>query len=105
MDIVAKGNVKAKGQAFIVYDNVDSATEAMNTLQGFELFDKEILLQYAKSRSDVTVRRVDGEEGLEQHKRHRLAEKGTRGEYANIRSIAYRSYRTQTSHRSGCRED
>lgn len=33
-------------------------------------------LDFAKTRSDATVVRDDGEEGLETHKRHRLAEKG-----------------------------
>jgi len=33
-------------------------------------------LDFAKTRSDVTVQREDGEEGLETHKKHRLAEKG-----------------------------
>ena len=76
VDIIAKKNIKAKGQAFIVYDSVESAQEALDELQGFELHGREIELAFAKTRSDATVKREDGDEGLETHKRHRLAEKG-----------------------------
>lgn len=80
IDIVARKNVKAKGQAFIVFDSVESAQDAIDTIQGFDVFGKPIRLEFAKSRSDATVMKEDGEEGLETHKRHRVAEKGTRGD-------------------------
>lgn len=76
VDIVAKKSLKRKGQAFIVYDNVESAQDAIEDLQSFELFGKPMKLEFAKSRSDVTVQREDGEAGLENHKKHRIAEKG-----------------------------
>ena len=76
VEIVAKKNIKAKGQAFVVFDDVDSAQEAIDEIQGFDLFGKPMTLAFAKTRSDATVKREDGEEGLETHKRHRLAEKG-----------------------------
>ncbi|EPE34966.1 RNA-binding, RBD [Glarea lozoyensis ATCC 20868] len=75
IDIVAKTNLKAKGQAFIVFDSVDSAQKAIDEVQGFELFGKEMELAFAKTRSDATVKRQGGEEELESHKRRRLAEK------------------------------
>lgn len=76
MEIVAKTNLKAKGQAFIVFDNVESATRAIDEVNGFELFDKPMVLDYAKTKSDATVLREGGTEELEVHKRRRLAEKG-----------------------------
>ena len=76
IDIVAKKNLKAKVQAFIVYQNAEEAQIAINELQDFDLFGREMRLDFAKTRSDAIVRREDGEEGLETHKRHRLAEKG-----------------------------
>lgn len=77
MDVIAKGNVKAKGQAFIVFESEEEASDAIDMLQGFEIKGRPMQLAFAKSRSDATVEREDGPEGLEQHKRHRLAEKGT----------------------------
>lgn len=76
IDIVAKTNLKAKGQAFIVFDNVDSATQAITEINGFDLFEKPMALDYAKTKSDVTVLRERGDSELEAHKRRRLAEKG-----------------------------
>lgn len=76
IDIVAKTNLKAKGQAFIVFDTVESATKAIDEVQGFELFEKPMQLAYAKTRSDATVKRTGDEEEFESHKRRRLAEKG-----------------------------
>ena len=76
IDLIAKTNLKAKGQAFVVFDNVESAARAINEIQGFELFDKPMVLDYAKARSDATVAREGTQEELELHKRKRLAEKG-----------------------------
>ena len=76
IDLVAKKNLKAKGQAFIVFEDVEAASRAVKEVQGFELFDKPMLLDYAKTSSDATVARNGSEEDLEMHKRRRLAEKG-----------------------------
>ncbi|RDW80747.1 RNA recognition-containing protein [Coleophoma crateriformis] len=75
VDIVAKTNLKAKGQAFIVFDSIDSATKAIEEIQGFELFEKPMQLAFAKTRSDATVKRTGDEQEFENHKRRRLAEK------------------------------
>ena len=73
---MAKTNVKARGQAFIVFDDVQSAERAIKEVQGFELFDKPMVLDYAKTRSDATVLKDGNAEEFEGHKRKRLAEKG-----------------------------
>lgn len=75
IDIVAKKNLKAKGQAFIVFDDVGAAQKAIEEVQGFELFEKPMVLDYAKSKSDAIVQK-EGNEEFETHKRRRLAEKG-----------------------------
>ncbi|KAK2603926.1 hypothetical protein QQS21_003861 [Conoideocrella luteorostrata] len=78
VDIVAKKNLKAKGQAFIVFDHPGGATNAIDELQGFELFDKPMLLSLAKTQSDKTVEMNCSSEAYESHKRHRLLEKDKR---------------------------
>lgn len=45
-------------------------------MQGFELFEKPMILDYAKTKSDATVMREGSAEDFEMHKRRRLAEKG-----------------------------
>lgn len=77
IEIVAKTNLRAKGQAFIVFDNIDSAARAIDEINGFELFEKPMVLDFAKTRSDATVLKDGGENELEAHKRRRLAEKGS----------------------------
>jgi RNA recognition motif-containing protein len=76
LEIVAKTNLKAKGQAFIVFDSPESAQKAIDEVQGFPLFEKPMQLAFAKTRSDATVKRTGDEDEFESHKRRRLAEKG-----------------------------
>ncbi|KAJ9644711.1 hypothetical protein H2201_006136 [Coniosporium apollinis] len=75
IDIVAKKSLKRRGQAFIVFDSPDAAQRALEEVQGFDLFDKPMQLDYARTRSDATVKAEGTEEELEVHKRRRLAEK------------------------------
>ncbi|KAK5107592.1 hypothetical protein LTR62_000986 [Meristemomyces frigidus] len=96
LDVIAKKSIKRKGQAFVIYDSVDSAQYAIDELQGFEVFGNQILVEFAKTRSDVTVLREDGEAGLDKHKEHRLAEKDRKqaieaAEAAEAAKVAKRS--------------
>lgn len=90
LDIVAKRNLRAKGQAFVVFDNVESASRAIEEVNGFNLVGKPMVLDYAKTRSDAAVLHQDGPEELEAHKRRRLAEKGSSDSVA---------FETDTPHR------
>lgn len=76
IDIIAKKDLKAKGQAFIVYDDPGSATDAIVELQGFELFDKPMRLSLAKTRSDRYIEMNSSSKAYEYHRKNRLAEKG-----------------------------
>lgn len=75
IDVVAKQNVKAKGQAFIVFDSVDAAERALDEVQGFELFDKPMDLAFARTKSDAIVKMNGTEQDFELHRRHRMAER------------------------------
>ncbi|RYP02597.1 hypothetical protein DL764_005723 [Monosporascus ibericus] len=75
IDIVIKTNLKAKGQAFVVFDKPESAHHAIEETQGFELFEKPMQVALARTRSDATVKSTGNEQELEQHQRRRLAEK------------------------------
>ncbi|KAI9886271.1 MAG: hypothetical protein M1823_001942 [Watsoniomyces obsoletus] len=75
VDLVAKKNLKAKGQAFVVFDTVEAAERAITEVQGFELFEKPMVLDYARTKSDATVKMSGSEEEYEAHRRRRLAEK------------------------------
>jgi U2 small nuclear ribonucleoprotein B'' len=43
LDVVALRTMKMRGQAHIVYRDIQTATQAMRALQGFEFFGKEMV--------------------------------------------------------------
>ncbi|KAF4970872.1 hypothetical protein FZEAL_9965 [Fusarium zealandicum] len=78
VDVVAKKNLKAKGQAFVVFDDPENARHAIEEVDGFELFNKPMKLALARTRSDKMVEMNCNQDELESHKRHRQAEKDKR---------------------------
>ncbi|OOF96927.1 hypothetical protein ASPCADRAFT_205714 [Aspergillus carbonarius ITEM 5010] len=56
LDVVAMKTEKMRGQAHIVFKDVQASTQAMRALQGVEFFGKQMKIVYAKSTSDVIAR-------------------------------------------------
>lgn len=77
VEVIAKGSLKRKGQAFVVFDNHQSALKAAEEMNGFVMNNKPIKTAMARSHSDATVKRKAPEEQFEQHKRERLTMKGS----------------------------
>jgi RNA recognition motif-containing protein len=75
LDIIAKSSLKRKGQAFIVFDSEKSALEAVEEMNGFELYGKVLKVNRAKTHSDETVKRKAADM-FDEHKRKRLMQKG-----------------------------
>jgi len=46
-----------RGQAFIVFDDVESAKKAVSSMQGFPFHSKKMRIQYAKGDSDIISKR------------------------------------------------
>jgi len=59
LDVVALKTVKMRGQAFVVFKDLSSATNALRQLQGFNFYDKPLEVQYAKHKSFV-IAKEDG---------------------------------------------
>ncbi|KAI9880409.1 MAG: U2 snRNP complex subunit msl1 [Pleopsidium flavum] len=59
LDVVALKTMKMRGQAHVVFRDVQASTQALRALQGFDFFGKEMKIQYAKSKSD-TIAKLDG---------------------------------------------
>ncbi|KAF6836870.1 RNA binding domain protein [Colletotrichum plurivorum] len=59
LDIVAMKTMKMRGQAHITFRDIQTATQAMRSLEGFEFLDRPMTIQYAKSKSDF-VAKLDG---------------------------------------------
>lgn len=73
--MVAKSSLKRKGQAFIVFDSEKSTLEAVEEMNGFEMYGKVMKVSRAKTHSDETVKRKAADM-FEEHKRKRLTLKG-----------------------------
>lgn len=56
LEIVAHKNYKSRGQAFIIFKEISSATTAMRSMQNFPFYGKQMRIQYAKTKSDVIAR-------------------------------------------------
>lgn len=59
-----------------MFADVESAKKAIEEVNGFEIFGKEMKCAFARERSDAFVKRTGGELELEGFKRRRIAEKG-----------------------------
>ncbi|KJZ71461.1 hypothetical protein HIM_09147 [Hirsutella minnesotensis 3608] len=78
IEVVAKKNLRARGQAFIVFDRPENAENAICEMQNFEIFGKPMKLAMSRTKSDKTVELNCTNDELATHKRHRQAEKDKR---------------------------
>lgn len=53
VEIQAKKNLRMRGQAFIVFEEIDSAKKAVTSMQGFPFHDKKMRIAFARIDSDV----------------------------------------------------
>ncbi|KAJ5195128.1 U1 small nuclear ribonucleoprotein A [Penicillium cinerascens] len=56
LDVVAMKTNKMRGQAHVVFKDVQASTQAMRALQGFDFFGKEMKIVYAKGASGVIAK-------------------------------------------------
>mgnify|MGYP001759150317 CR=1 FL=1 len=64
IDVVATRADGMRGQAFVVFRDLQSATSALRALDGFEFYEKPLVLEYARTRSKATIVAEHGEEAL-----------------------------------------
>ncbi|RWW80517.1 hypothetical protein BHE74_00011165, partial [Ensete ventricosum] len=70
LEVLAFKTLKHKGQAWVVFEDVSSASEALKRMQGFPFYDKPMRIQYAKTKSDI-IAKADGTfTPRERRKRH-----------------------------------
>ena len=60
LEITVKRNLKMKGQAFIVFSNIENSMKAMQEYQNYTFFGKKMRIQFAQKASD-TVLKAKGE--------------------------------------------
>jgi len=56
LDIVALKTLKMRGQAFVIFKELNSATNALRSMQGFPFYDKPMRINYCKKDSDVIAK-------------------------------------------------
>jgi len=56
IDIVALKTLKMRGQAFVIFKEIQSSTNALRSMQGFPFYDKPMRIQYSKTDSDVIAK-------------------------------------------------
>ncbi|EDV91866.1 U1 small nuclear ribonucleoprotein A [Drosophila grimshawi] len=56
LDIVALKTLKMRGQAFVIFKEIGSASNALRTMQGFPFYDKPMRIAYSKSDSDIVAK-------------------------------------------------
>lgn len=56
LEIIALKTLKMRGQAFVVFKDIPSATNALRSMQGFPFYDKPMRIAYAKSKSDAVAK-------------------------------------------------
>eukprot|EP00494_Astrolonche_serrata_P031332 UN31601 len=72
LDIVCYTKIlKAKGQAFICFEKLESATKALQEMQSFMFYNKPIRVSYAKSKSDAISKKDGSFKPREKKKRRR----------------------------------
>ncbi|TRY88447.1 hypothetical protein DNTS_018874 [Danionella cerebrum] len=56
LDILVSRILKLRGQAFVIFKEVNSASNALRSMQGFPFYDKPMRIQYAKQDSDIIAK-------------------------------------------------
>jgi len=56
LDIVALKTLRMRGQAFVVFKDMSSATTALRSMQNFPFYDKPMRITYAKTDSDLIAK-------------------------------------------------
>jgi len=74
LEIVAAKNLRARGQAFVVFKDVNSASNALRSMQGFPFYEKPMRINYAKKKSDA-VSKLDGSYIPKDHAKKGLKDK------------------------------
>lgn len=74
IEIVALRGNKLRGQAWVSFEHIESATNAMAKFQGHPFFEKPIRINYAKSKSDIVAKKDGTYKPREKRKREEASD-------------------------------
>uniref|UniRef100_A0A3B3C3N7 U1 small nuclear ribonucleoprotein A n=1 Tax=Oryzias melastigma TaxID=30732 RepID=A0A3B3C3N7_ORYME len=92
LDILVARNIKMKGQAFVIFKEINSASNALRSMQGFPFYDKPMRIQYSKTDSDI-IAKMKGTYVERERKKEKRKPKpeGTGAKKAAIKKIFFSS--------------
>ncbi|XP_073008386.1 U1 small nuclear ribonucleoprotein A-like [Typha latifolia] len=92
LEVLAFKTLKHKGQAWVVFEDVSSASEALKRMQGFPFYDKPMRIQYAKTKSDIIAKSDGTFVPREKRRRHdERAEKKRREQHYDASQVGLNS--------------
>lgn len=56
VDIIMRKSYRLRGQAFIIFQEIESAAKALRTMQGMLFYDKPLNIRYSKTESDLITK-------------------------------------------------
>jgi len=59
LNIIASKTPKMRGQAFIIFDDIQNSTGALRSLQGLVFYDKPLRIQYSKKDSQTIQKSME----------------------------------------------
>lgn len=59
LDIVALKTLKMRGQAFVIFNDINNASNALRSMQGFPFYEKPMRIQFSKVESDIIAKRYN----------------------------------------------
>ena len=58
VDIVMRKRYKLRGQAFIIFQDVESASKAVKTMKGFPFYEKPMNISFSKTEANVMAKKT-----------------------------------------------
>nr|XP_009664224.1 PREDICTED: U1 small nuclear ribonucleoprotein A [Struthio camelus australis] len=106
LDILVSRSLKMRGQAFVIFKEISSATNALRSMQGFPFYDKPMRIQYSKTDSDI-IAKMKGTFVERDRKREKRKPKGQEASSAKkaIAGAAAPVARPEPAERSGQGKD
>ncbi|KZT22620.1 RNA-binding domain-containing protein [Neolentinus lepideus HHB14362 ss-1] len=91
LDVVAHGNLRMRGQAFVSFPSAEIAAKALKEVRGFPLYGKPMQISFARTPSDAVVRRINPND-IDAHKERRMDHK-KRTRYINPLKMKFKAKR------------
>lgn len=86
IDVVALKTYRMRGQAWVVFNDIAGATNALRSMQDFPFFEKPMKIEYAKTRSDAVAKQEGTMKDLKELKKERQRRNTTAREHLQNRT-------------------